>query len=126
VNIGIEALFTSALGLQSPWFVEDVKLDTVKRRIDFEVGCRSRTIACPQCGAGDQAVHDRARRSWRHLDFFEFDAWLHADVPRVACTACGTTSELSVSRARGGSSFARPFEALEPWRRQRLPASVPR
>ena len=35
MNVGIEALFTSALGLQAPWVVEDVKLD--KRRIDFEV-----------------------------------------------------------------------------------------
>ena len=40
MNVGIEVLFTSALGLQPPWVVEDVKLDTAKRRIDFEVGCQ--------------------------------------------------------------------------------------
>jgi transposase len=112
VNVGIEALFTSALGLQSPWFVEDVKLDTAKRRIDFEVGCRGSTLACPQCGAADQAVHDRLRRSWRHLDFFQFEAWLHADVPRVGCSACGKTSQLPVPWAREGSGFTLLFEAL--------------
>lgn len=47
MSVGIEALFTSALGLQSPWVVEDVKLDTAKRRIDFEVGCRGAEFACP-------------------------------------------------------------------------------
>lgn len=35
MSVGVEALFTSALGLQLPWMVEDVKLDTTKRRIDF-------------------------------------------------------------------------------------------
>jgi transposase len=108
----MEALFTSALGLQAPWVVEDVKLDTVKRRIDFEVGCKGAMFACPQCGAGHQKVHDRMRRSWRHLDFFQFEAWLHADVPRVNCSACGKTSQMLVPWAREGSGFTLLFEAL--------------
>jgi transposase len=52
------------------------------------------------------------RRSWRHLDFFQFEAWLHADVPRVACTGCGKTSQASVPWAREGSGFTALFEAL--------------
>jgi transposase len=35
--IAIESLFTTALGLQAPWVVAKVGLDTAKRRIDFEV-----------------------------------------------------------------------------------------
>ena len=35
MGVGIEALFTSALGLQEPWSVEKVELDTARRRIDF-------------------------------------------------------------------------------------------
>lgn len=62
-SVGVEALFTSALGLQVPWVVEDVKLDTAQRRIDFEIGCQGATISCPACGAGAQPVHDRLRRS---------------------------------------------------------------
>jgi len=112
VNVGIEVLFTSALGLQPPWVVEDVKLDTAKRRIDFEVGCQGALLACPQCGAAAQPVHDRLRRSWRHLDFFQFEAWLHADVPRVGCAACGKTSQVVVPWAREGSGFTLLFEAL--------------
>ena len=82
MSVGVEALFTSALGLQPPWVVEDVKLDTVKRRIDFEVRCTAAVLACPQCGALGQRIHDRLRRSWRHLDLFQYEAWLHAEVPR--------------------------------------------
>ncbi len=77
MSVGVEALFTSALGLQLPWAVEDVKLDTTKRRIDFEIGCRGAALACPACGVAGQPVRDRLRRSWRHLDFFQFEAWLH-------------------------------------------------
>ena len=28
-------------------------------------------------------------RSWRHLDFLQYEAWMHAQVPRVGCAACG-------------------------------------
>ena len=40
MSVGIEALFTSALGLQAPWSVEKVELDTARRRIDFELTCK--------------------------------------------------------------------------------------
>jgi len=112
MGVAVEALFTSALGLQPPWVVEDVKLDTPKRRIDFEIGCQTKRLACPACGAATQPVHDRLRRSWRHLDFFQFEAWLHCDVPRVACGACGKTTQASVPWARPGSGFSAAFEAL--------------
>ena len=112
MSVGIESLFTSALGLVPPWEVAKVELDTARRRIDFEVRCSAKLLACPHCGAADQRIHDRLRRSWRHLDFFQFEAWLHADVPRVACTGCGKTSQASVPWAREGSGFTALFEAL--------------
>jgi transposase len=101
LNVGVEALFTSALGLQAPWVVRDVRLDTAKHRIDFDVECKQQLLACPACGAVSQKVHDRLGRSWRHLDFFQYEAWLHAEVPRVGCSACGKTTQVSVPWARG-------------------------
>ena len=112
MSVGVETLFSSALGLQPPWVVKDVKLDTVSRRIDFEIGCDGARLACPACGAAAQPVHDRLRRSWRHLDFFQFEAWLHCDVPRVGCGACGKTTQVAVPWARLGSGFTAAFEAL--------------
>ncbi len=112
MGVGVEALFTSALGLAPPWEVDKVDLDTARRRIDFEVRFTAKAMACPGCGTGAQPVHDRLRRSWRHLDFFQFEAWLHADVPRVACGGCGKTTQLGVPWAREGSGFTALFEAL--------------
>lgn len=112
MSVQIEALFTSALGLQPPWAVREVRLDTTNQRIDFDVECKQARLACPACGAGAQKVHDRMARSWRHLDFFQYEAWLHAEVPRVACTSCGKTTQISVPWAREGSGFTLLFEAL--------------
>lgn len=112
MSVGIEGLFTSALGLVPPWEVEKVELDTTRRRMDFEVRCTAKTLTCPHCGAAEQRIHDRLRRAWRHLDFFQYEAWLHADVPRVACTACGKTAQVGVPWAREGSGFTALFEAL--------------
>ncbi len=98
--------------MQTPWSVKDVKLDTARRRIDFNLICNARCLPCPHCNAPDQGVHDRLSRQWRHLDFFQFEAWLHADVHRVACNACGKTSQLEVPWAREGSGFTALFEAL--------------
>ena len=112
MSVGIEAMFTSALGLVAPWGVDKVELDTARCRIDFEVCCSAKTLSCPHCGAADQRIHDRLRRSWRHMDFFQFEAWLHADVPRVTCTGCGKTSQTGVPWAREGSGFTSLFEAL--------------
>lgn len=83
MNNQIEALFTTALGLQPPWQVAKVELNTGKRRIDFEVEHTGRRAACPACGAEHQLIHDRVRRSWRHLDFFQFEAWLRRDPARA-------------------------------------------
>jgi len=112
MKVGVEALFTSALGLVPPWEVEKVELDTASRRIDFEVRCNAKMLGCPQCGLAGQRIHDRLRRSWRHLDFFQYEAWLHAEVPRVACTGCGKTTQVDVPWAREGSGFTALFEAL--------------
>jgi transposase len=112
MSVGIESLFTSALGLQAPWSVKKVELDTARRRIDFELTCNAKRLACPHCDAPEQGVHDRLRRQWRHLDFFQFEAWLHAEVPRIACNACGQTSQIEVPWARAGSGFTALFEAL--------------
>jgi transposase len=105
MNLSIETLFTTALGLQAPWAVKDVELNTAKRRIDFQVVCNAKQLACPVCGKADQGIHDRIERNWRHLDFFQYEAWLHAELPRVQCCGCGKTTQ--PSRAEKRSAFRR-------------------
>lgn len=71
--------------------------DTARRRIEFELHCR----AFPQCVTAEQRIHERLRRSGRHLGFFQFAASLHAEVRHmVACTGRG--------KARLGRGVLRP------------------
>jgi len=105
-------LFTAALGLQAPWRVVESSFDARGRRlelrIDFETGAR---FSCPECGAGGCPVHDTEQRTWRHLDFFQHQAFLTARVPRVRCGEHGVR-QVAVPWARPGSGFTLLFEAL--------------
>ncbi len=56
-------------------------------------------------------MHDTADKTWRHLDFFQHQALLHARLPRVACPEHGVR-QASVPWARPGSGFTLLFEAL--------------
>lgn len=106
-------LFTLALGLTAPWEVVSVEFDPNKGRIDFEIAFRrGAKFACPACGAEGQPVHDTLRRSWRHLNFFQYEAYLHAAVPRTKCDACGKVHQAGVPWARPNSGFTLLFEAL--------------
>ena len=50
-------------------------------------------------------------KTWRHLDFFQHKALLHARLPRVRCPDHGVR-QVDVSWARPGSGFTVLFEAL--------------
>ena len=107
------SLFTVALGLQPPWEVADVAFDPKAGRIDFRVGFAPGTrFVCPHCGAEHQAVHDTQEREWRHLNFFRYQAYLRAKIPRVRCAAGGKTAQVTVPWARPGSGFTPLMEAL--------------
>jgi transposase len=112
MTINVEAIFTAALGLMPPWKVASVELSQQSRRIDFKLICDATRMSCPLCHAVDQSIHDRQKRQWRHLDFFQYEAWLHAEVPRVKCGTCGKTTQVTLPWAREDSGFTLLFEAL--------------
>lgn len=78
--------------------------------IGFAAGSR---FPCPEPGCGEAAcpVHDARERVWRHLNFFQYKAFIHAGVPRVTCPAHGVHA-VPVPWARPGSGFTLLFEAM--------------
>jgi transposase len=113
MNHPSSSLFTVALGLQAPWEVVNVAFDPGVGRIDLRVAFRSGTrFACPHCGAEHQPVHDTLEREWRHLNFFQYQAYLRGKVPRVRCGACAKTTQVVVPWARPDSGFTLLMEAL--------------
>lgn len=107
-------LFTAALGLRPPWRVDRVEFDPQAAQLDLfldfprgaRFGCSAKDCAHRQC-----PVHDTADRTWRHMDFFEHKAFLHARLPRVCCPVHGVR-QAGVPWAREGSGFTLLFEAL--------------
>jgi transposase len=105
-------VFQAALGITGPWGVTDAAFDPEQGRLDLRIDFpRGSRFACPEGDEPACAVHDTERKSWRHLDFFEHQAHLHARVPRVVCPAHGVR-QVAVSWARPGSGFTLLFEAL--------------
>ena len=113
----MEVLFTAALGLSSPWAVSEVRFAPDTHSIHFDVICTAKRLACPECSAPDQPIHDRLKRDWQHLHFFQYRALIHAEVPRVRCSVCadkgdGEVRQVAVPWARERSGFSLLFEAM--------------
>ena len=105
-------LFQLALGITSPWHVASSAFDAARKRldigVDFKAGSR---FACPECKSDGCPVHDTTEKTWRHLDFFQHQAFLTARVPRITCVKCGVR-QVDVPWSRKGSGFTLLFEAL--------------
>jgi transposase len=120
-----EALFGIALGITPPWEVTEVTFSKESNRLDITIDFqRGATFACPVCGAPAPA-YDTTEKEWRHLNFFQYEAYLHARVPRVNCPneGCGV-KQVTVPWARAGSGFTLLFEALVMTMVRDLPVKV--
>ena len=105
-------IFTMALGLTEPWYVEDVQFvdngdngRTLYIDITFQKGWQ---FATPQ--GGRQTAHDTVEREWRHLNFFQHECHIRCRVPRIK-TGEHTIETVQVPWARKGSGFTMLFEA---------------
>jgi len=105
-------LLQMALGLMPPWTVTHSDFDPEAHRLDIEIDfAPGSRFPCPHCGAADCPAYDTERMSWRHLNFFQHQAYLNARVPRVRCDKCGV-KKVGVPWARPDSGFTLLFEAL--------------
>jgi len=106
-------LFGMALGLQTPWQVEDVtftadgdKPKELHIHIGFVAGSRFTDESGTLC-----PVHDTVERKWQHLNFFEHHCYLHCAVPRIK-KPDGKVVTVTVPWGRPGSGFTLLFEAF--------------
>lgn len=112
-----EKIFGLALGLIVPWKVSKVELKNASsvqkqelhlfldypRPHKFKVAIEG---VDQECG-----VYDHVERSWKHLNFFQHECYLHASVPRVK-TSSGKIITVDVPWARPQSGFTLLFEAF--------------
>jgi transposase len=115
-------LFTIALQLKDGWRVTECVLDVAIKKlvikIDFAKGTK---FVAP--GSGNQIlmpVHDTVEKTWKHMNFFQFETELQARVPRVRASD-GTVKMVEVPWARPGSGFTMMYEAMVVLMGQRMP-----
>jgi transposase len=104
-------VFSAALNLPLPWKVASSRFSgedkSLHLELDFDRGSR---FACPECG--DLCpIHDTIEKQWRHLNFFQYKAFLHARVPRISCPK-HRVLQVDPPCSRPGSGFTLLFEAF--------------
>ena len=68
-------------------------------------------------------MHDTRERVWRHPDFFQYKAFIHAGLPRVTCPVHGVRT-VSAPWTGPGSGFTLLFEARAVEMARHLPAGT--
>lgn len=81
-------LFQMALNVTEPWFVSDLKFDVEAKRLDVYIDFKKGSTFDFFDEKEDKEIiglkaYDTKEKSWRHLNFFEHECYLHARVPRV-------------------------------------------
>lgn len=102
-----------ALGLQSPWQVNDISFaveESKQRELHLHIGFPRGSRFPDEAGAACP-VHDTVEREWQHLNFFEHHCYLHCGVPRIK-TSDGKVVTVNVPWSRPGSGFTLLFEAF--------------
>jgi transposase len=107
-------IFAIALGVSTPWLIKDVEfkaedssVHTLHITLDFKPGTE---FPCPDCGDMCK-IHDTDTKSWRHLNFFQHETYIHARVPRTVCKS-HKIKLVDVPWARSNSGFTLLFEAM--------------
>lgn len=102
-------IFQIALQLPKPWHVLNVRFEGSSndtRKLHIDIGFERGFVF-----EADHKVHDTVEKSWRHLNFFQHECYLHCKVPRIKSSQ-GTIKNVDVPWARKGSGFTLLFEAF--------------
>jgi transposase len=80
-------LFQQALHINSPWLIKSIDFNAEKKRLDIHIDFkRGSSFADPDAGEGEVKMYkayDTVKKTWQHLNFFEYECHLHARVPRI-------------------------------------------
>ena len=123
-------IFTAALNLSPPWQVDKIDFKTNEQNpmeMELHIWLKYQEhslFPCSADGCGQLCKeHDHSERTWRHLNFFQYKTFIHANLPRVKCAEHGVHT-IEVPWARGRSGFTLLFEALIVELAKHLPVAV--
>ena len=109
-------LFQKALNVTDPWFVNDLKFDVDSKRLDIYIDFKKGSAFSFFDEQEDKELvglkaYDTSNKTWKHLNFFEHECYLHARVPRVKLPN-GKVKLISTSWEGLSNGFTLLFEAF--------------
>jgi len=114
-NMTQEELFALAIGIQKPWYVESINLDIQSGKLNIEVnfprGSLFKYINEETGEIGEYKAYDTSKKTWRHMNFFQYRCYLHARIPRVDL-GNGKIKQIKTPWEGMSQGFTLLFEAL--------------
>jgi len=109
-------LFQMALNVTDPWFINDLKFDAESKRLDIYIDFKKgSTFSFFDEKEGKEFVglkaYDTHNKTWKHLNFFEHECYLHARVPRVKLES-GRVKRITTPWEGISNGFTLLFEAF--------------
>ena len=104
-------LFETILGLERPWRIARVELNTATQRVDLWAEHDDTRWPCPECATALPCWDHADERTWRHLDTCQFATHLHARIPRIQCPTHGV-KQVRVPWAEPRARFTLLMERL--------------
>jgi len=106
-------LFQAALSIDSPWYIENIEFDAENKRLDININYeKGSEFSFNESGhEGKYKAYDTVTKTWRHLNFFEHECYLHCRTPRIKLDE-HTIRLISPPWAGINSGFTLLFEAL--------------
>ncbi len=104
-------LFQMALGISDPWYITSVHFEEQNGIKELHINISFKRGSKFQGNDGQSyTAHSTVERSWKHLNFFEHQCFLHARIPRIRYD--DKVKTIAVPWARKGSGFTLLFEAF--------------
>lgn len=108
-------LFAKALMVERPWYIHEIQFDQHAGKleiwIDFERGSTFYYEDKELGVKGHFKAYDTTEKTWRHLNFFQYQCYLHAWIPRVDL-GDGKVRQVQAPWEGHTAGFTLLFEAL--------------
>ena len=67
-------LFSAALRIEEPIYIDEIVFDQAKGELRIHMNFRrGGRFACAECGEAELPVHDTVEKTWRHLNFWQYN-----------------------------------------------------
>ncbi len=93
-HVSLEQMASSSLALPPEWSVAAIEWEVPLKVLQIRLSpSRTAKWQCAVCSR-PAPLYDVLEKTWRHLDLWSFESWVHASIPRTNCPTHGVRATL--------------------------------